>query len=114
MSFGDRLTNLRKSKKITQQGMADILGIARTTYASYEQGHRQPDYDTLQKIADHFDTSIDFLLTGTNNPGSDDDMWKEILDPNKKLFFKDLMDAPEEKLEEMRQIWEIIKNRDKK
>ncbi|WP_373569549.1 helix-turn-helix domain-containing protein, partial [Klebsiella pneumoniae] len=37
--FAERLKSLRKSKKyLTKQNMADILGVAKTTYASYEQG----------------------------------------------------------------------------
>ena len=42
--FAERLKLLRKSKpNLTQQDMANILGVAKTTYASYEQGKRTPD-----------------------------------------------------------------------
>lgn len=113
MAFEDRLTSLRKEKKLTQQDMASKLEIARTTYASYEQGHRQPDYDTLKKIADFFEVSIDYLLTGNKATTSPDEMWQELLDPKKRVFFKDLQEAPEEKIEELIEFWEFLKTRDK-
>lgn len=60
--FAERLKELRKSKKnLTQQDMANILGVAKTTYASYEQGKRTPDTDTQNRIADYFDVTLDYL-----------------------------------------------------
>lgn len=56
------LRQLRKEKNLTQEEMAIQSGVARTTYAMYEQNNRQPDYETLQRIADFFDVSIDYLL----------------------------------------------------
>ena len=56
------LVNHRKNKKITQQEMADILGIKRTTYASYEQDLSSPDIETLKKISQFFRVSIDELV----------------------------------------------------
>ena len=52
--FGTRLTELRKQKKLTQTDVANALGVARTTYSSYEQGRRTPDIDIQNKIADYF------------------------------------------------------------
>lgn len=60
--FNKRLQQLRKSVKLTQDELANRLSINRGTYANYERGHRQPDFDTLIKIADYFDVSTDFLL----------------------------------------------------
>lgn len=67
MNFSFRLKELRVGRKLNQQEVADNLGIARTTYASYEQGKREPDHETLVKIADFFDVSIDFLLRGEDH-----------------------------------------------
>ncbi|KAA0956673.1 helix-turn-helix domain-containing protein [Planococcus sp. ANT_H30] len=60
--FSKTLQQLRKSKKLTQDELANRLNINRGTYANYERGHRQPDFDTLIKIADYFDVSTDYLL----------------------------------------------------
>ncbi|MDT2597663.1 helix-turn-helix transcriptional regulator [Enterococcus dongliensis] len=59
--FGQKLIELRKQKKLTQADMAKILGVARTTYSSYEQGRRTPDVELQNKIADFFGVTLDYL-----------------------------------------------------
>lgn len=60
--FAQQLKELRKrTPHLTQMDMAKELGIAKTTYASYEQGKRTPDIETQNKIADFFDVSLDYL-----------------------------------------------------
>ena len=66
----ERLRELRKEKKVTQQNMADYLGIKVRSYQYYEQsyesgGHR-PDYETLIALADYFDVTTDYLLGRTD------------------------------------------------
>ncbi|PFS73878.1 MULTISPECIES: helix-turn-helix domain-containing protein [Bacillus cereus group] len=113
--FGNKLNSLRKEKKLRQEDMAKHLGIARTTYAMYEQGRREPDYDTLQKLADFFNVSVDYLLGRTNNRDqielSRDNFLKEA---ELNLWFKEIKDASPEKLEELRLFWEFIQQREKK
>ncbi|MEB4856129.1 helix-turn-helix domain-containing protein [Priestia megaterium] len=69
--FSVRLTYLRKKKNVTQQKVADYLGITRPAYTAYEQGKRQPDYETLTKIADFFDVTVDYLIGRTDDPQED-------------------------------------------
>ncbi len=59
--FGNRLTELRKQRNLTQNDMAKLLGVARTTYSSYEQGRRTPDVEIQNKIADYFGVTLDYL-----------------------------------------------------
>lgn len=66
--LGNRLRLLRTQKKLTQEDVAKIIGVARTTYAMYEQNSREPDNDTLQKLADFFEVSTDYLLGRTDDP----------------------------------------------
>lgn len=68
MKFEERLKKLRTEKKIRQDEMANHIGVARTTYASYEQGYREPDQETLTKIADFFHVNVDYLLARTDDP----------------------------------------------
>lgn len=112
--LGDRLRKLRNDHNWTQEDIARKLELSRGTYAHYEINKRQPDYDTLKKLSEIFDVSIDYLITGNKYSSSEDEMWKEFLDPKTQVFFKDLMDAPEEKIEELIKFWEIIRDRDKK
>jgi HTH-type transcriptional regulator, competence development regulator len=74
----NKLIELRKAKKLRQEDIAKILGIARTTYAMYEQGNREPDFDTLNKIADYFDVTIDHLLGREEKVKTKEDSLEEV------------------------------------
>lgn len=60
--FGKRLRLMRMKRNFTQPQLADMLDVALRTYQGYEGGTRSPSFDTLIKIADILDVSIDFLL----------------------------------------------------
>lgn len=67
----ERLSELRKSKKWSLQDTADQLGIAKSTYAGYETGYRWPLLQSLSKIADLFNTSVDYILGRTDDVRSE-------------------------------------------
>lgn len=69
--LSDKLKELRKTNKITQQKIADKLNIPQTTYSNYEQGIRTPDNETLCRLADFYDVSVDYLL-GRVEPAAED------------------------------------------
>jgi len=58
----ERLSVLRKERKWSLQETADKLGIAKSTYAGYESGYREPSLHSLLQIANLFDTTVDYLL----------------------------------------------------
>lgn len=62
MNFGNRLKTLKIKKKLTQQQLADLLGLTKSVISAYENGLRYPAYDVLIKIARIFKVSTDFLL----------------------------------------------------
>lgn len=62
MQFCERLKLLRKQKGLTQNAVASILGIAKSTYVKYERGEREPRYGTLVALTEIFQVSIDYLL----------------------------------------------------
>jgi len=64
----NRLKELRKEKGLTQQGLADEIGITKRTYIYWEQGERQIKPDKAQALADFFGVSVGYLLGYTNNP----------------------------------------------
>lgn len=57
-----RLKELRLSKGLSQQKVADFLGVSQQAYANYESGKRKPEYDLIIKLSNFFDTSTDYLL----------------------------------------------------
>ncbi|NUK31013.1 helix-turn-helix transcriptional regulator [Parageobacillus sp. VR-IP] len=84
-TFGERLKHLREKKKQenpkwTQEYVADLVGVARTTYTAYERGTKQPQLDTVNKLADLFEVSADYLLGRTDNPNppETDDIPEEL------------------------------------
>ena len=64
MNFANNLKQLRQGRHMTQEALARYLNVTRPTIAGYETKNKQPDYDKLQKIAEYFEVSIDYLLTG--------------------------------------------------
>src|SRR5690606_16961277 len=64
----NRIALLRTSRHYTQDEMSSLLGISRAALSHYEKGRREPDYDTLIKIADLFKVSLDYIMTRTDDP----------------------------------------------
>lgn len=64
--FGDRLKLLRKERGITQQELADAIGISKGGLCYYENTNRAPDITVLERFADYFKVSADYLLGRTN------------------------------------------------
>ena len=63
-----RMRELRKTRGISQLKLAFDLSINQNTVSRYETMERQADYETLIRIADYFEVSIDYLLGRTNTP----------------------------------------------
>ncbi|RFA31957.1 immunity repressor protein [Virgibacillus dokdonensis] len=76
-----RLVYLRKQKNLSQYQAAEKLGFSRGKLANYEQGTRQPDYDTLKQLADFYDASVDYLLGRTEKRN---DNWNELTEKDEK------------------------------
>ena len=62
MSLGEILRNLLEERDITQKQLADILNVGASTLSNYIQNTREPDYETLKRLAIYFDVSTDYLL----------------------------------------------------
>ncbi|WP_238442546.1 helix-turn-helix domain-containing protein [Desulforamulus reducens] len=60
------MKELREGKGLTQQALADALNIGKSAIALYETEKRQPDPDTLKKLAQFFNCSVDYLLGLSN------------------------------------------------
>lgn len=65
----NQLKKQRVAKKLTQKDVADALHIDRVTYTGWELGNHEPDLKQLIKLADFFQTSIDYLVGRYNNIG---------------------------------------------
>lgn len=66
-NFNDNLKNERLKRSISQKEMAEMIGVAKSTYSLYESGKREPGILTIKKIADVLGVSADDLL-GIDSP----------------------------------------------
>ena len=64
--LNERLKNLRLAKGLTLQQVGDVFGISRASVSSWESGTNQPDPRKLEKLADLFGASVNYLVTGQN------------------------------------------------
>lgn len=69
MSFASQLLRHRKKCGMTQQEVADKMGITKSAYSAYETGKREPDVEKIKLLAEIFSTTGDELLeTGYDMP----------------------------------------------
>ncbi|MFI3171241.1 MAG: helix-turn-helix transcriptional regulator, partial [Eubacteriales bacterium] len=64
MEFNDRLKVLRETNGLTQAEIAQYVGVSRPTISGYETRGYQPSHEKLNKLAEIFSVSIDYLLNG--------------------------------------------------
>jgi len=68
--IGERIKELRKSRKLTLKQFGIQFGLSESTISQYENENRTPDYEVLKKIADFFEVSTDYLLGRTDEPST--------------------------------------------
>ena len=60
--IANKLIEKRTGKELTQQQVADMIKVSRSAYSFYETGKKAPKIETLIKIADFYDISVDYLI----------------------------------------------------
>ena len=64
----NNLKNIREDNDIKQRQIAEILNVSQNTYSQYETGVIPLTAETLIKLADYYNVSVDYLLDRTSNP----------------------------------------------
>lgn len=67
-NFNENLKEARLKSGISQKDLAENIGVAKSTYSLYESGKREPNVDTIKKIASSLNVSADTLLGIDNEP----------------------------------------------
>lgn len=62
MDFKTRLRELRKASSLTQDQLAQYIGVTKQAISQYERGMRQPEYETLEMLGDFFNVDLDYLI----------------------------------------------------
>ena len=104
--FDKILKLLRNEKNMSQQELADALGISKSSINMYERGERQPNFEVLETIADFFNVDIDYLLGRTNKT-------TKIINPNTIAAHFDGDEYTPEELDEIKAFAEFVKSRRK-
>ena len=63
-----RIRDLREDRDLKQQDLADYLNCSQVCYPRYENGQRDIPLETISKIADFYNASVDYLLNRTDCP----------------------------------------------
>ena len=71
-NFNKIFRELRLKYGYTQDGLAAAIGMSRSAVSMYETGNREPDIETLEKIADYFNIDMDHLLGRTPSTDTPD------------------------------------------
>ena len=96
--FNENLRAARERKNMTQKDVADNIGVAKSTYSLYESGNREPNVQTIKKLADLLNVSADNLL-GLNQ------------EPTTIAAHFDGDEYTEDELEDIRAYAEFVRNR---
>lgn len=66
MSFGENLKNIRKQRNMTQEELAEMLGVSRQAISKWESNHGYPEMEKLIVMSKNLNISIDYLLNETS------------------------------------------------
>lgn len=112
MSLGSRLKKEREKRNWSQVYVAKKIGITNAVLSNYERDYRDPDTETLKKLALLYGVKTDYLLGLTDDPTTPEKE-KEyptvIKDPELERWHKELPKSDEEDLRKLRQMWKIMK-----
>lgn len=113
--FGETLKTLRLGRKMTQDDLASKLKMSKSSISMYENGNRNPDFETLEAVADFFNVDMNFLL-GKNLSVEEDLAKYEVeirIRPELLNFIKLVSDSTKEEIEKYAKFIELMKE-DKK
>lgn len=108
MSFAEQLKRARIAQGLTQQQVANLLGITNSTYCGYETGKRQPDVAKIKQLASALNTSGDVLLeTGFASEREAESLKSEKLNEALEIFKSLNPDFQDYALEQIKKLSEL-------
>lgn len=122
-AFNEMLKYLRNRDNLSQSELANKLGVSKSTISMYEVGKRQPDFETLETIADLFNVDMNFLLGKDDSENKNyyylNDETREIAqeafeNPELRTLFKVARDIPPERLRAHIEFMKSLKEQERK
>lgn len=77
--MGDRIRECRKQKKLSQADLAEKIGVSDNTISNMETGNNNVKLENIEKVADFFEVSLDYLIKGMGQAPMDDTFVKRYL-----------------------------------
>lgn len=99
--IGERIKELRKSKKMSQSELGKFIGVSQTTVTAWENGRAEPSSSYVTKLATFFNVSTDYLLG--RDPKEDDLKTADLADDD-TIFTFEGKPIPEQDLEYMKRL----------
>lgn len=78
--IGDKIFELRKEKKLTQEKLGEKIGVGKQIISKYEKGTRMPSRETIEKLAGFFAVPVDYLLGNSELQTKSSNNIKEIFE----------------------------------
>ena len=97
------MAQLRKNKGVSQQSVADYLGISRQAYCNYETGKREAPYETLLQLSEYFETTVDEILGRRKQ--------REVISDVKFALFGDDIKVTDEMYDDVKSFVDYIKEK---
>ncbi len=79
MNLADRIQCLRKAKGISQEELADQIGVSRQAVSKWESGQSTPDLDKIIIMSEFFDVTTDYILKGVEPAKNKDEKGRELI-----------------------------------
>lgn len=84
--IGEKIKELRKSSKITQEQLGNAIGVSKMAVSYFEKGKKSPGRETLEKIADYFNVTTDYLLGRSEDPELNEEENKIVTEEGKNIM----------------------------
>lgn len=79
MNIADRIQNLRKARGISQEELADKIGVSRQAVSKWESEQSTPDVEKIILLSEYFETTTDYLLKGIEPVNESEKKWSAVL-----------------------------------
>ncbi|EJQ55134.1 helix-turn-helix domain-containing protein [Bacillus mycoides] len=84
--IGEKIKELRKNNKITQEQLGNAIGVSKMAISYFEKGKKSPGRESLEKIADYFDVTTDYLLGRSEDPELNEEENKIVTEEGKNIL----------------------------
>ena len=101
MSIGERITDLRKARNISQGQLAELMEVSRQAVSKWETDQASPDTIRLIKLADVLDTDVEYLATGRKSYGRRPPVVLETVKTVEKVVEKPVVQVVEKVVEKI-------------